>query len=82
MEYYPAIKKEKETLAFAIMRMDPEGIIYKVSQSDKNKHCMNSLIYQIKKANSEKETRLVVARDKGQGDREREGRWSKVKNFQ
>ena len=43
MEYYSAIRK-KVILSFAIIWMDPEGIMLsKISQADKDKNCTVSL---------------------------------------
>ena len=47
MEYYSAIKKN-EILPFATMWMDLEGIVLsEISQTEKDKYCMISLIYGI-----------------------------------
>ena len=44
MEYYFAMRK-KEILSFATKCMDPEGIIIsKISQTEKDKYCMISLL--------------------------------------
>ena len=43
-EYYLAIKKN-ETLPSATTQMDLEGIVSEVSQREKDKYCMISLIY-------------------------------------
>ena len=43
-EYYPAIKKN-EILPFAATWMDLEGIVQsKISQTEKDKYCMTSLV--------------------------------------
>ena len=47
MEYYSAIKK-KEILSFLTTWMDTEGIMLsEISQTEKDKYCMISLIYGI-----------------------------------
>ena len=46
MEYYPAVKK-KEILPFATVWVDLENIMSEISQSEKGKYCMISLIYGI-----------------------------------
>ena len=66
MEYYAAIKKN-EILPFATTWMDLEDIMLsQVGQTEKDKYCMISLIYEIlKKKNYEltdTEDRLVVPR--------------------
>ena len=44
MEYYSAIKKNK-ILPFAATRMDLEGIMLsEISQAEKDKYCMISLV--------------------------------------
>ena len=47
MEYYVAVKK-KELLPFAIVWMDLEVMLSKISQSEKDKYHMISLICGIK----------------------------------
>ena len=51
LEYYTAIKKD-EILPFATTWMDLEGIMLsKISQTEKEKYHMISLIYESKKQN-------------------------------
>ena len=47
MEYYSAIKNE--ILSFATTGIDLEGIMPSKIKSEKNKHCMISLILESKK---------------------------------
>ena len=47
MEYYSDIKKN-EILPFATTSMDLEGIMFsEISQTEKDKHCMLSLVCRI-----------------------------------
>ena len=47
MEYYSAIKRNEIEL-FVVMWMDLETVIWsEVSQKEKNKYCMLTLIYRI-----------------------------------
>jgi len=61
-EYYLAMRK-KEILPFATTWMDLEGIMLsEASQTENNKYHLTSHIWNLKKPNSQKQNRIVVAR--------------------
>ena len=82
MEHYSAIKKKKnEILPFATTWMDLEGIILsEISQTEKDRYCVFSLIFGIYKTKqieqnrnrlTDTENKLVVARVEAVGRQNR-----------
>ena len=72
MEYYSAIKK-KEFLLFATTCIEFESIMLsEISQKEKDKYCMISVIWNSKKKkkklNSETENRKVIAKGRRVGE--------------
>ena len=69
---------KKEILPFATIWRDLEGIMLsEISQREKDKYCMVSLIKQNKTEPRDTENRLVVARGKGLGEKVK---WMKIRN--
>ena len=80
MEYYSALKK-KEILPFVATCMNPEDIMLsEISQTQKDKYCLISLLWDSKNAELiVTKSRMVVTRALGMRGM---GRcWSKGKNF-
>ena len=63
LEYYSDIKK-KENLLFAVTGMDLEGIMLsEISQTEKDKYCMRSLICGMEKIKQTSECNRFAAKE-------------------
>ena len=81
MEYYSALKK-KEISPFPTTQIDLEDfMLSKISQTQKVKYCMFSLVYEIVKL-IEAESRMLAARGWGGGGGDLGRYWSKAMKFQ